>query len=95
MKDTEILEYDVAEFLDNDEMIAEYLTAALEEDDFDFFLSAFDDVVRAKGMSNIAKRSGLGRESLYKAFQPGSKPQTETILKVANAIGLKLKFSPN
>jgi probable addiction module antidote protein len=82
---------DVVDYLKNDEVIAEYITAAIEENDPDFLLQALNDVARARGMGNIAALSGLGRESLYKALSPGAKPRFDTIMKVMQALGLRLK----
>jgi probable addiction module antidote protein len=82
--------FDVADYLDNDEVIAEYLTAALEDPNPDVFLMAVADVAKAKGMSNVASQTGLGRESLYKAFAPGAKPRYDTVLKVLKALGIQL-----
>lgn len=81
---------DVADYLDNEETIAAYLTAALEEPDPDAFLMAVKTVARARGMSQLAKDSGLGRESLYKALAPGAKPRYETVMKVLRALGVNL-----
>jgi len=67
-------EFDPSAYLDNDEIIAAYLSAALEDANPDVFLSAIGNVAKATGMSAIAERTGLGRESLYKAFAPGAKP---------------------
>ena len=85
-----ILEFDPSVFLDNDETIAEYLTAALEENDPDLLLAVLSDVAKARGMTHLSKESGLGRESLYKALAPGAKPRFETIMKVMRALGVKL-----
>lgn len=85
-----ITDFDPAAYLDSEKTIAEYLTAILEENDPDLLLSALSDVARARGMAQIAKDSGLGRESLYKALTPGSKPRFETIMKVMHALGVKL-----
>lgn len=82
--------FDVADYLDNDEVIAEYLTAALEDPNPDVFLMAVADVAKAKGMSHVASQTGLGRESLYKAFAPGAKPRYDTVLKVLKALGIRL-----
>lgn len=82
--------FDAADYLGNEEMIAEYLTAALEDENPDVFLAAIADVAKARGMSAIAQRSGLGRESLYKALAPGAKPRYDTILKVLHSLGFKL-----
>lgn len=69
-----VTDFDVSEYLDNEELIAEYLSAALEDKNSDVFIAAIGHVAKARGMSEIAKKSGLGRESLYKAFAPGAKP---------------------
>lgn len=82
--------FDAADYLDSEEMIAEYLTAALEDENPDVFLSAIADVAKARGMSAIAQSTGLGRESLYKALAPGAKPRYDTILKVLHGLGVKL-----
>ena len=67
-------EFDAADYLGSEEMIAEYLIAALEDENSGVFLMAISDVARARGISAIAQSNGLGRESLYKAFSPGAKP---------------------
>ncbi|WP_053765334.1 addiction module antidote protein [Leptospirillum ferriphilum] len=85
-----ITDFDVSAYLDNEETIAEYLTVTLEENDPDLLLAALSNVAKARGMSQIAKDSGLGRESLYKALAPGAKPRFETIMKVMHALGVKL-----
>ena len=85
-----ITDFDPAAYLDSEGTIAEYLTAILEENDPDLLLSALSDVARARGVAQIAKNSGLGRESLYKALAPGAKPRFETIMKVMHALGVKL-----
>jgi probable addiction module antidote protein len=82
--------FDAADYLDSEEMIAEYLTAALEDENPDVFLAAIGDVAKARGMSAIAQSTGLGRESLYKALAPGAKPRYDTILKVLRSLGVKL-----
>jgi|SRR5580765_6352766 len=82
--------FDVADYLDSEEVIAEYLTASLEEEDPEMFLVALANVARARGMGKIAKASGLGRESLYKALAPGAKPRYETIRRVIDSLGVKL-----
>lgn len=88
---TKLTPFDPADFLDNDEAIAEYLSAALEDTDPDVFLMAVRDVARAKGMAQLAKDAGLGRESLYKALSPGAKPRYDTVLKLLMALGVKLQ----
>ena len=86
--------FDPADFLDNEELISEYLSVALEDPDPDMFLMAVRNVARARGMSQLAKDSGLGRESLYKALAPGAKPRYETVLKLVTALGVKLHAVP-
>lgn len=85
--------FDVAEHLDSQEMVAEYLAATLEDGDADEFIAALSDVARARGMSQLAKESGLSRESLYKTLSPGSKPRFETIRKIASALGVPLTIA--
>ncbi len=68
-------EFDAAHYLDNDEVIAQYLNLALASGDTDLLLSAIADVAKAKGMAQIAQDTGLGRESLYKALSAGAKPR--------------------
>ena len=82
--------FDAADYLDDEETIAEYLTAALEDPNPDMFLVAVKTVARAHGMAQLAKDTGLGRESLYKALAPGAKPRYDTILKVLRGLGVKL-----
>ena len=84
-----LIAFDAARYLDDDEAIAEYMTAVLETEDPDLLLAALGDVARAKGMAQVAKDSGLGRESLYKALAPGAKPRFDTVLKVARALGIR------
>ncbi|MGB5324822.1 MAG: addiction module antidote protein, partial [Pseudomonadales bacterium] len=81
-----ISEFDPSAYLNSGEAIAEYLSAALEDEDPAVFLAAIGHVAKAHGMSVIAEESGLGRESLYKAFAPGSKPRYETVQKVLHAL---------
>jgi probable addiction module antidote protein len=90
MKKVQTKPFDAADYLDDEETIAEYLTAALEDPNPDLFLVAVRDVARARGMAQLARDSGLGRESLYKALAPGSKPRYDTVLKVLRALGVKL-----
>ena len=82
--------FDVADYLDSQEMIAAFLTTCLEDDNPDLFLSGLASAARAKGMTDVAKKSGLGRESLYKALNPGAHPRHETIRKIVAALDLKL-----
>ncbi|MGA7713683.1 MAG: addiction module antidote protein [Rhizomicrobium sp.] len=81
--------FDASEYLDNEEVIAEYLSAAAEDPNPDVFLAALGDVAKARGMAQIAKDSGLGRESLYKALASGAHPRYETVQAVLRALGVK------
>ncbi len=89
-----ITAFDAADYLDNDVVIAEYLNAALEDENPDVFLQAIADVAKARGMTKLAKDAGLGRESLYKALTPGAKPRYDTIIKLVRALGVELHTSP-
>ena len=89
-----LLPFDAARYLNDDAAIAEYMTAVLETDDSDLLLLALSDIARARGMAQVAKDAGLGRESLYKALAPGAKPRFDTILKVARALGVRLTAQP-
>ena len=89
-----LVAFDAARYLDDDEAIAEYMTAILETNDPDLLLLALSDVARAKGMAQVAKDAGLGRASLYKALAPGAKPRFETVMKVARALGVKFTAQP-
>lgn len=90
IKISELPEFDITELLDTDEDIAAYLAIVLEENDPAEFVRALGNVARAKGMTEIAKASGLSRESLYKALQPTSKVRFETVMRVCGAMGLRL-----
>lgn len=83
--------YDVAAYLDSDEMIAVYLDAAFESGDTSRIAEALGDVARARGMTKIAKATGLAREQLYKTLSADGKPELSTVLKVMAAFGGKLK----
>lgn len=91
---TKLLPFDAARYLTDDEAVAECMTAVLETGDPDLLLLALGDVARARGMSQVAKDAGLGRESLYKALTPGAKPRFDTVLKVARALGVRLTAKP-
>jgi probable addiction module antidote protein len=81
--------FDAADYLDNDRIIAEYLSAAVEDADPNVFLAALGDVARARGMAQVAKDAGLGRESLYKALSVGAHPRFDTVSAVLRALGVK------
>lgn len=91
---TQLKPFDAADFLDSEEAIAEYLNAALEDENPDVFLIAMGDVARARGMTKLAQDAGMGRESLYKALTPGAKPRYDTVLKVMRALGVNLHATP-
>ena len=85
--------WDPARYLESDEDVAAYLDAALEEDDPALLAAALGDVARAKGMTEIARETGLGRESLYKALSLEGNPEFGTVQKVVRSLGLKLHVS--
>jgi probable addiction module antidote protein len=86
--------WDPADHLSTEEDMAAYLEAALEEGDPALVAAALGDIAKAKGMSQIARDAGLGRESLYKALSPSGNPEFATIMKVVSALGLQLHASP-
>ncbi|MDZ7766933.1 MAG: addiction module antidote protein [Melioribacteraceae bacterium] len=87
-----IAKFDIADYLDDDLMIAEYLTSVLETGDTAMLISAVGDIAKAKGMKEIAEIPELGRESLYKALKSNSHPRFDTIVKVLDSLNIKLKF---
>lgn len=89
----ELTDFDPAQYLDNSGAIAEYLTDALETGDNAFITDALGVVARAKGMGQLAKDTGLSRESLYRALSAKGNPEFATVLKVLSALGLKLTAS--
>jgi len=93
MAKTKTKRWDAAEHLDTSQDMAAYLEAALEEGDPALVSAALGDIARAKGMTEIARESGLGRESLYKALSPEGNPEFSTVLKVVKALGLRLRAS--
>lgn len=86
--------FDAADYLDSDIVAAEYLNAALEDENPDVLLQAIADVAKARGMTQLAKDTGLGRESLCKALAPGAKPRYDTVLKLMRALGVELHTAP-
>lgn len=81
--------FNAADYLDDENVIAEYLAAALEDPNPEVFLLAISNVAKARGIAKIAKDSGLGRESLYKALAPGAKPRYDTVRKLVDALGVR------
>ncbi len=87
-------EFDPAQYLDNEESIAVYLTRILEANDAALLASALGDIARARGMTEIAKAAGITREALYKALRPDSSPRFDTIARVCAALGVRLVAQP-
>lgn len=87
----DLIDFDISQYLDNNEIIAEYLTQVIEEGDMDELFSAIGNIAKAKGITQISRDTGLGRESLYKTFKKGSKPRFDTVMKVLNSLGIQLK----
>lgn len=86
----ELPEFDAADYFDSQEAITAYLNAILEENDDALLASALGDIAKARGMTQIAKDAGIGRESLYKALRNGASPRFDTINRVLSALGIKL-----
>jgi len=86
-----ITTFDPADYLDSEDMIGQYLTQVMMEGDTDEMIEAIGHVAKARGMAAIARESGLGRESIYKALRPGSKPRFETVIKVLRALNIELR----
>ena len=94
MAKTQTRPWDAAEHLETEEDMAAYLEAALEDGDPALVAGVLGDIARAKGMTEIAREAGLGRESLYKALSPEGNPEFATVLKVVRALGLRLHAGP-
>lgn len=90
----ELSKFEVSDYLSSSEDIAAYLNAVMEEDDPILLQAALGDVARAKGMSEIAAKTGAGRESLYKSLRGEANPSFKTIVKVVEALGLRISFVP-
>lgn len=90
IKFADLPEFDMAEHLDSDQAIAEYLTIVMEENDPSELTHALGTIARARGMADVARASGLTREALYKALRPNSQPRFDTIARVFTALGVKL-----
>lgn len=93
MENITVTEYNTLNYLDSEEMLAEYLTACLEDEDPNLFLMALSNVAKVRGMTQLSKDTGLSRESLYKTLSPGTKPRFETVLKIARALGVPLSVA--
>jgi len=90
----ETSKFDIADYLDNNEIIAEYLNAVFEEGDEDEIVKAIEHIAKAIGMSKIAQETGMSRPNLYKALSQGSKPQFSNIIKVLKAVGEQIHINP-
>lgn len=86
--------FDIADYLDNKEMIAQYLNTVLEEGENADIINAIGHIAKAIGMTKIAEETGMSRPSLYKALSDGAKPQFATIMKVLKAIGGQIQVHP-
>jgi probable addiction module antidote protein len=90
IKVADLPEFDAAPYLDSEAAIAAYLTDILDANDPASLASALGDIARDRGMSEIAKASGITREALYKALRPGAQPRFDTISRVCAALGVRL-----
>ena len=90
----ETSKFDIADYLDSNEMIAEYLNAILEEGNDTEIVTAIGHIAKAIGMTKIAEETGMSRPSLYKALSDGAKPQFSTIMKVLKAVGGQIRIDP-
>ena len=86
--------FDAAKYLDSDETIAAYLTEAFRDGDPALIAAAIGDVARARGMSQLAKETGITREALYQSFSPSGNPTLATMSKVLGAIGMEIAITP-
>ena len=94
MKVDELPVFDIVDHLESDADMAEYLSVVLEDGDPALLAAALGDVARARGMTEIAKASGLTREALYKALRPDAQPRFDTIARVCRALGVRLTVQP-
>lgn len=90
----ETSKFDIADYLDSNEMIAEYLNSVLEEGNNEDVITALGHIAKAIGMTKIAEETGMSRPSLYKALSTGAKPQFSTIMKVLKAVGGQIRVAP-
>ena len=94
IKVSELREFDVAEYLDDDTAIAQYLSAAMEDGEPALLIAALGDVARARGMTQLARDTGLAREALYRSLSADGNPSFASVAKVLHALGLKLVPQP-
>ncbi len=90
----ETSKFEIADYLDSNEMIAEYLNSVLEEGNDTEIVTAIGHIAKAIGMTKIAEETGMSRPSLYKALSDGAKPQFSTIMKVLKAVGGQIRINP-
>ena len=94
IKISELPEFDMAEHLEDEKAIADYLTLVMEENDPALLAAALGDIARARGMTDIARASGIAREALYKALRSDAQPRFDTVQRVLTALGVKLTAVP-
>jgi probable addiction module antidote protein len=94
MTDSTLSRFDAAEYLDSPAARADYVSAALETGDMPFILDAINVIAGAEGMTRVAEAASVGRISPYKTLQPGANPEFETILRVLDAVGVRLTARP-
>ncbi len=82
--------FDVADYLDSEEMIQEYFRQVVADGDSNEIIEALGEIARARGMMKLAKETGLSRESLYRTLRPGAKPRFDTIFRISKALGLPM-----
>jgi len=87
-------DFDVVDYLEDAQAIAEYLTVVLEDGDPSLLIAALGDIARAKGMSEVSRESGLAREALYKALRIGAQPRFDTVMRVLKTLGVRLVAQP-
>lgn len=94
IKISDLPDFDPSKMLQNEEDIASYLSIVIEENDPSLLAAALGDIAKARGMTDIARSTGITREALYKALRPNAKPRFETINKVCAALGVRLVAQP-
>jgi probable addiction module antidote protein len=94
VKTAELPEFDVSKYLNDEASIAEYLTVVIEQDDPALLAVTLGDIAKARGMTEIAKSTGLAREALYKALRADAQPRFDTVSTVCAALGVKLVAEP-
>jgi probable addiction module antidote protein len=94
LKTADLPDFDMAEYLQTNEDVANYLTLVLAENDPAELIHALSTIARARGMAEVARASGLTREALYKALRPTSNPRFDTIARVCKALGVRLVVQP-